>query len=235
MAERHSKKMEKLVGLNEWVIDEAISGKERLAEASIYLRYPDLATLKELLPSERKKRIDLELRERFRELISRISVKEYALLGKKTQPIGIKTTLTLDALKDISTFDCVWHIFIDKVSAAKKRRIRASKSFYCIKMTVAIEIEGLEKGMQTFEERFVIVKAKSQDDAYLKMEKQRESYAAPYLNSDGRQVRWRIESFDDCYETGVGKLSEFNNPEGVEVYSKLNKRKLTPERIWDGK
>ena len=82
-------------------------------------------------------------------------------------------------------------------------------------MTVAIEIEGLEKGMQTFEERFVIVKAKSQDDAYLKMEKQKKSYGKPYLNSDGRQVRWRIESFDDCYETGVNKLSEFNNPEGI--------------------
>ncbi len=101
-------------------------------------------------------------------------------------------------------------------------------------MTVAIEIEGLEKGMQTFEERFVIVKAKSQDDAYQKMENQKKSYVKPYLNSDGRQVRWRIESFDDCYETGVDKLSEFNNPEGVEVYSKLKSRKLTPERIWDG-
>ncbi|WP_194778603.1 DUF4288 domain-containing protein [Pararhodonellum marinum] len=227
--------MEKLIGLNEWILDEAISDKERLAEASIYLIYPDLGTLKDLLPKERKKRIDLELRERFRELTDRISVKEYSLLGTKKRPIGIKTTLTFDALKDISTFDCIWHIFINKISSAKKRRVRASQSFYFIKMTVAIEIEGLQKGMQTFEERFVIVKAKSQDDAYQKMEKQKKNYVKPYLNSDGRQVRWRIESFDDCYETGVDKLSDFNNPEGVEVYSKLKSRKLTPERIWDGK
>lgn len=226
--------MEKLIGLNEWILDEAISDKERVAEASIYLIYPDLATLKDLLPTERKKRIDLELSERFRELTHRISEKEYSLLGTKKRPRGIKTTLTLDALKDISTFDCIWHIFINKISSAKKKRVRASKSFYCIKMTVAIEIEGLEKGMQTFEERFVIVKAKSQDDAYLKMEKQKKSYGKPYLNSDCRQVRWRVESFDDCYETGVIKLSEFNNPEGVEVFSKLKSRKLTPERIWNG-
>ena len=72
--------MEKLIGLNEWILDEAISDKERLAEASIYLIYPDLGTLKDLLPKERKKRIDFELKERFRELTDRISAKEYSLL-----------------------------------------------------------------------------------------------------------------------------------------------------------
>jgi len=43
----------------------------------------------------------------------------------------------------------------------------------------------------------------SQEDAYLKLEKKKDDYIQPYLNSDGRFVRWRIESFDDSYETEI--------------------------------
>lgn len=223
------------MGLDNWVLDKAVSDKERLVEASIYLKYPELETLKDLLPSERKRRTSQVLNDRFRELTNLIFVSDYSLLGTKKWPRGIKVALTLDTLKEISKSGVICYIFINKVNAAKKKRTRRPQSFYCIKMTAAIEIEGIKKGLQTFEERFVLIKATSQDDAYRKIEKQKESYVEPYLNSDGRQVRWRIERIDDCYETGIDKLSDFNNPEGVEVYSKLKNRRLTPNRSWDGK
>jgi hypothetical protein len=57
------------------------------------------------------------------------------------------------------------------------------------------------------------------------LEKQKERYVEPYLNSDGRFVRWRIDAFDDCYLTDILSPADSDNPEGVEVYSKLKSRK----------
>jgi len=102
-------------------------------------------------------------------------------------------------------------------------------------MTIVIEIEGFEDGLQQIEDRFVIIRAKSQEDAYLKLEKKKDDYIQPYLNSHGRFVRWRIESFDDSYETEIKNVNDLNTPDGVEVYSKLRSRRLTKEKAWDGK
>ncbi|MHB1276808.1 MAG: DUF4288 domain-containing protein [Bacteroidia bacterium] len=102
-------------------------------------------------------------------------------------------------------------------------------------MTVAIEIEGRTHGLQTYEERFVLIRAKSHDDAYNKLERTRNTYSDPYLNSDGQLVRWRIESLDDCFETDIGRFKDLDDTEGTEVYSILKTRRLTKERIWDGK
>lgn len=102
-------------------------------------------------------------------------------------------------------------------------------------MTVVIEIEGFEDGLQQIEDRFVIIRAKSQEDAYLKLEKTKDDHLQPYLNSDGRFVRLRIESFDDSYETEIKNVGDLNNPDGIEVYSKFRSRRLTKEKAWDGK
>jgi len=126
-------------------------------------------------------------------------------------------------------------IFINKIDGARKRRKKKELAFYCVKMTVVVEIEGFEDGLQQIEDRFVIIRAKSQEDAYLKLEKKKDDYIQPYLNSDGRFVRWRIESFDDSYETEIKNVNDLNTPDGVEVYSKLRSRRLTKEKAWDGK
>jgi len=53
-------------------------------------------------------------------------------------------------------------------------------AFYCVKMTIVIEIEGFEDGLQQIEDRFVVIRAKSQEDAYLKLEKKKDDYIQPY-------------------------------------------------------
>ena len=107
--------------------------------------------------------------------------------------------------------------------------------YFCIKMTVVIEVEGISTKKQEIEKRFVLIKAKSSDDAYEKLEKREDEYAAPYLNPYGRFVRWRIESYDDCFVTDIESPADLDNPAGVEVYSKLSKRKNTAKIPWDGK
>jgi len=102
-------------------------------------------------------------------------------------------------------------------------------------MTVVIEVEGIKSRKQSIEQRFVLIKATSSDDAYDKLEKQRDDYTVTFLNPYGRFVRWRIESFDDCFETGISGPKDLENSEGVEVYSKLKSRKLEHKTLWDGK
>lgn len=227
--------MDKIIGLEDWVMDHDTSDMERQVKVSINLQYPDIDAFKVLKPSDRKKHIDQYFRDTFQKLIGIETVKDYSLLGTPKRPRGIIINLPLNALNKFAQLEWVQHIFIEKISAAKKKRYRPTPQFFCVKMTVAIEIEGRKKGMQTVEDRFVLVRANSQEDACQKIEHQKDEYAKPYLNSDGLLVRWYIESLDDCYETGVNTLSDFNKPEGVEVYSKFRSRKLNPERVWDGK
>jgi hypothetical protein len=130
--------------------------------------------------------------------------------------------------------DCIGYVSIKKIDKAKEKKAKPTQNFYCVKMTVAIEIEGKNKGLQTIEERFVLIKAKSFDDAYDKLEAKKGNYGEPYLNSSGELVRWKIERFDDCYITDIHNFKDLNDPDGVEVYSKLKTRRLTKERTWDG-
>ncbi|HEX8022879.1 MAG TPA: DUF4288 domain-containing protein [Mucilaginibacter sp.] len=104
-----------------------------------------------------------------------------------------------------------------------------------MKMTVVIEEEGILPKKQQIEKRFVLIKAKSGEDAYEQLEKREHEYARPYLNPYGRFVRWRVECYDDCYETDIESPADLDNPAGVEVYSKLSIRKNKDKAIWDGK
>jgi len=103
-------------------------------------------------------------------------------------------------------------------------------SFYCVKMTVAIQIEGRTKGMQSYEERYVLYKGYSETEAITKAKIDALAYQKPYLNSDGLLVRWKVESIDSAYEV----VTEPNNKglEGAEVFSVLKTRKLNPDRVW---
>lgn len=130
--------------------------------------------------------------------------------------------------------DSIW---IESVDHAKKIRLDEviADKYYCIKMTVVIDLEGLVARKQKIETRFVLIKAKTSDDAYEKLDKRRDEYTHRYLNSDGRFVRWKIDSFDDCYETDITCPEDLDKEEGVEVYSKLKTRKVKSHHVWNGK
>ncbi|MBI3134645.1 MAG: DUF4288 domain-containing protein [Bacteroidetes bacterium] len=228
--------MKKAVNIDDWIFTKKLSDKKRLTDVSIHLKYPEIKGLIKYSPTERKNKIKQDLQNKLKKLIDKQPFTHYSVIGTKTKPRGVRTTISLFELRKISRLDFVQTIFINNVThARKKRQPTKSFAFYCVRMTAAIEIEGRKKGLQTIEERFVLVKAHSFEDAYKKIEKQKKSYAEPYLNSSGELVRWKTESLDDCYLTDICTLEDLDNPEGVEVFSALKNRRLTPERYWDGK
>ncbi len=226
--------MNRVFNLDEWIITKEISDKERMVDVSIYLKYPKFDSLINFSPNERKSRTNFELKEKYKLLLETDLIETYKKIGSASRPSGIETRVSLANLNKIAKLKFVNNIFVKKVSGAKKKPIKINSSFFCVKMTVAIQIEGYKKGMQTYEERMVLVKAKSFEDAYKKVEKQKKDYELPYLNSNGELVRWKIESFDDCYSTGKDFIEEFDEPNGVEVFSSLKKRRLNKNRFWDG-
>jgi hypothetical protein len=101
-------------------------------------------------------------------------------------------------------------------------------SFYAVRARVAIQIEGETEGFQTIEDRIVLVRARSFEDAEERLASEWESYGEPFLNSRGERVRWHLEEVVDVYDLLTNKI----DPKGTEVYSRLSRRKMKPEFEW---
>lgn len=227
--------MKKILDLDEWRLGKNTSETKRTASVSIHLKYIDLKKVINLTPKERTIAINNHLKDSFSKLLNTKLFDTYKLIGTAKKPRGVETKIYLTDIEKLANYTFVEHIFINSIRGAKKIINVASSSFFCIKMTVAIQIEGIKKGLQTYEERYVLIKAKSSDDAYKKIGRRKKQYEKPYLNSQGQLVRWKVESLDDCYATDIINFENLNDPEGAEVFSVLKRRKLTSKRYWNGK
>ncbi|TFF35367.1 DUF4288 domain-containing protein [Mucilaginibacter psychrotolerans] len=228
--------MKKLFNKKEWILDEGVSVKGLLADITVGVKYPEYEQFLSFKPQERIKQIDKFHKEGLKKLVDLKLFDEYTVDETKKRPRWIKTKVPLRVAEVLNKLDFVTvHIkSIDKATKIKKEEAIRDR-FFCVKMTVVIRYEGLKVKKEDIEKRFVLVKASSFENAYEILEKSKHDYASPYLNSDGRLVKWEIESFDDCFETDIFNAADFNNPEGVEVYSILKKRKAKNAVVWDGK
>ena len=225
--------MTSLFNMDDWILDKKNPVKNTLADISINLIYPDCQQFLQFKPKERVQKIDEYFIANFDKLISFKLFDNYTMGGTKRRPTGAKIKVALPVLNKLSELDFIT-VRIDAIDGATliEKNIAPVERFFCVKMTVAIEVENLKTKKQDFEQRFVMIKAESFEDVYAKIEKRKDNYAKPYLNSDGRLVRWRIESLDDCFDIGAIEPADLNNPEGIEVYSKLKTRKR--KSYWDG-
>lgn len=228
--------MKKIYNLEAWQFDSKITMAKQAVSASIRFKYIDLKKVITLVPKERIASIDRYYRDGFSRLLEAGLFSSYTLVGSKRRPTGVEVVMSAGKLEKIARFRFVESVFIHPPKGEEKVRKEDINQFFCIKMTVAIQVEGMRDGFQSYDERFVLIKAKSFDDAYKKIERQLKKHEAkPYLNTYGNLVRWKVERLDDCYKTDILTVSDLDKPEGVEVYSVLKKRKLTKERYWDGK
>ncbi len=227
--------MSSIKGLEDWIIDKGFPDEKRNVEVSIHPKYINIKTIYNLSPKDRTAKAAEDKKSKIEKILRLNLFTSYKITGTLGYPSGLKAKMPFLALSKLNKIASIAYIFINKVDKAKRKISKASSEFYCVKMTVVIEIEKRKKGIQTIEDRMVLIKAKSFDDAYRKMEKVKNKKVEPYLNNYGELVRWRIESLDDCYKTDLHSPDDLNNPEGIEVYSKLKGRRLTSDRVWNGK
>lgn len=157
--------------------------------------------------------------------VGRISIKP----SRKLLPGTLEVQCSARLLLKIAGTAGVRSVYIAKINGFRSRRSpRSPLEWYCVRALVVIRVERATSGQQSIEDRFVLVRASSFEDAKRRLRREWKEYAAPYLNSDGCMVSWELDRVTDVYETGETEI----NPAGTEVYSKLSGRRMRPEYIW---
>lgn len=230
--------MTKYDDLKEWKFKKNIMDRNRAVTLKLHLKHPDIEQLIPLTPAQRNRKVNTQIIDIGNKLIKQFKFESYTWNKGDIHFHGLEVKTSLEVCKKLLKLKQIEYLFIENMEGAIriKRKSTPKLEFYCVKMTVAIQVEKAKAGMQTWEERFVLVKAYSFDDAYDKVEKNAHNYLGPpHINSHGYLVRWKIESYDDCFHTFIDDIKELNSKEGVEVYSRLRLRKMTKERYWNGK
>jgi hypothetical protein len=104
----------------------------------------------------------------------------------------------------------------------RQRRSRELLDWFCVRGLVAIRIEGVTSGMQTWEDRFVLVRALDSKDAVARLAPHWRAYGEGYLNARGEIVSWSLEKIVDVYSVQESSI----DPAGTEVYSSLGRRRF---------
>jgi hypothetical protein len=99
-----------------------------------------------------------------------------------------------------------------------------------VRALVGIQVEGQTSGYQTFEERIVLIRARSPKDACRRLAKEWREYAFPGINSMGGLFRWQLEEILDVYELFADHI---DLDRGTEVYSRLGKRLAKGRPQWN--
>lgn len=211
----------------------------RKVRAFVYLRTYDVTTaVKRLPPSKRfsymASRVDkwiAGLRLLYPEL--RFQVKGGVSAGRVRRWSQLPTTLQVQAtareVLALANASGVSSVYVTRIAGHRRRSLQKRPvAWYCVRATVVIRVEGATSGLQTTEDRFILVRAASSHDAKKRLKKQWREYAIPSLNSNGQLVSWSLEKVTDIYDTWETEI----DPAGTEVYSKLGHRRMRPEYVW---
>lgn len=195
----------------------------------VYFRYTvDEAKLFSLTPAERKQKVEQADRKSFLAVQRQWPTRKFECIGKKNSPYGIKGIVEAKkvlALQEVSQLAGIWIDTIPGYKRRPKQKERARQRWFAVQARFAVQIEEQTTGRQTYEDRIVLVKAVSADQAQKKLKRSFEEYGRPYLNRDGYMVRWIFENILNIYELLEDKI----DPKGTEVFSVLGGRRLKPE------
>jgi hypothetical protein len=144
-------------------------------------------------------------------------------------PVTLAVSCSAREALEIARGAGVRSVYVVRVAGRRCRRSpKPPLEWYCVRALVVIRVERAASGLQAIEDRFMLVRASSFEDAKKRLQRQWREYATPYLNSDGQMVSWQLDHVIDVYETGETEI----NPDGAEAYSKLSSRRMRAEYIW---
>ena len=203
----------------------------------VHLKYTHYTEVVKYAPKKRMQLIESKRNKMYNELCKKLDAVGKPLDGNSPRR-GLTYEISFSELDklNLSRNDTVSYCSIQEIEGKKVKK--PNRSFISVKVRIGIRVEGFNKGRQSYEDRIVLVKAKSTKDAKLKVKKGVKKESVPYLNSNGRLVNWKFEKILDAYETGIVSLKEYNEKYGVEVFSRIRHRKITPLTImkkqWKG-
>ena len=201
---------------------------DRPVEVSASLRGIPFEPLLPLPPAERNRR----LKEHLETALERVRARwPGGVIRPRTEglPWHFDAVVPARELPRIVRFRELNFLFVEKIQGLRRKPARKELEWYAVRGRVVIQVEDRTRGMESVEDRIVLVQARSFEDAERRLQPEWKKYAEPYLNSNGEMVRWQLEEIIDVYQ--VGAPEDFD-PKGTEVYSRLTQRRVRPGAAW---
>ncbi len=146
----------------------------------------------------------------------------------RREPRGFSTSVEARRVSRLLQMPEIASIWLDEIPGRKRKDLKPKERWFAVQARFAIQVEGQTIGLQTYEDRIMMVKAFSFEDAEKRLQPEFKKYGTPYLNPRGFMARWKFERVLNAYEIYDEKI----DPQGVEVFSVLAQRRLKPEFAW---
>ncbi len=194
--------------------------------------YPGPARFRKLLaksPEERRAGVHAWRVRQYEKLCVRMSQYEFETEYYNGDPVAMRVTIPAKAVRSLLDLRCVDRLNILQIKGRRrKRRPPKEPAWFAVKARFAIQYEDQTRGMQEYEDRILLVQARSFKDAERKAMREFRQYGMLSLTVTGHFFRWTFETILDIYETWVDQM----DPDGMEVYSEMKKRRIKPEYEW---
>jgi|GEM_PF-2743052 len=216
-------------------IDEAKRSK-KLADINVILRPPNADGFRNISPEKRKKITRTTLQNAFISLKKDFKLKNpKMILGKRGEPRVINGKIVLNSIFSLKEKDYVKDFQINSIEGVAAKEVQQTATptdrYFSVMARFEILIEGQANGLQTYEERIVLIKATHEDEAEERAIAMLPSSEEPYLNSDKQFVWYRFEEVLSV--TGYLEIPHIEpDLDGKEIYSEWKNRKLKPENTW---
>jgi hypothetical protein len=201
-------------------------------DVTIHLKYLSIKKIIKYKPKKRRLKIRLELKKQYEFLKSKLPKVKIKRLGTKSKPRGMTLSIRYKELIKLKELDCIFYLSISNIDGYKKKEFKQIKSFFSVKVRIVIQVENQKKGWQKYEDRIVIIQAKSFKKAEKRVVKELKKTETPYLNPFGCLVKWKFEKVLNCYETFIEDKKEFDFKYGTEVFSEIKRRKIKKSKSW---
>jgi hypothetical protein len=153
----------------------------------------------------------------------------YEVLRNCADLYTLQVTLPAKEVERLLTLRHAESVWIEKIAGVRRRKADTTeKSYFAVRAIFAIQIEGQTTGLQTYEDRILLVKAADDKHAIRLAKREFRRYESTYLSSAGTFCRWRFEKIIDVCKTWESSI----DPNGTEVYSELRDRRMKPEYEW---
>jgi len=219
----------KVLGLHDYRL--TVAGLERLGARtvtfSLQLKGIPLLTLTQLGPEERNARLRATLKQQLDRLTRDFPGANLKSRDPKRGSWTLDGILPANRIRRLAAQPEVAELEISAIDGRKRAR-STKEVWFCVWGLVAIQVERRRSGMMEVEDRLVVVKALSPDDAIERLRPTWTKYAEPYLNPAGYLVRWQLVEIKDVFEVFDDEFS----PKGTEVYSRLRTVRVKPEYRW---
>jgi hypothetical protein len=148
--------------------------------------------------------------------------------GNGREPWTLNAVVPASAVARVAAEQGVSHVWIYKVRGLRRKQAKRQLAYFCVWGSVAIQVEGRSHGLIDVEDRLMLVRALTEEDAKRRLMRHWREYAQPYLNSQGEMVRWQLVEVLDVYELCESEI----DPAGTEVYSRIRPRRMKAAYVW---